>query len=61
MVTLKKGDLTAEEARKIKQQFKEALQSNESGEFQTTNFLLCIAKEREPIKGSFIFAQFSTL
>ncbi|XP_009329612.1 PREDICTED: uncharacterized protein KIAA1143 homolog [Pygoscelis adeliae] len=30
VVTLKKGDLTAEEARKIKQQFKEALQSNES-------------------------------
>lgn len=46
MVTLKKGDLTAEEAMKIKQQIKEALKSNESGEFQTSSFLLCIAKER---------------
>lgn len=32
VVTLKKGDLTAEEAKKIKQQIKEALKSNESGE-----------------------------
>ncbi|XP_049673212.1 uncharacterized protein KIAA1143 homolog isoform X3 [Accipiter gentilis] len=31
VVTLKKGDLTAEEAKKIKQQIKEALKSNESG------------------------------
>ncbi|XP_074999299.1 uncharacterized protein KIAA1143 homolog isoform X5 [Calonectris borealis] len=31
VVTLKKGDLTAEEAMKIKQQIKEALKSNESG------------------------------
>jgi len=46
VVTLKKGDLTAEEAMKIKQQIKETLKSNESGEFQTTNFLLCIAKKR---------------
>ncbi|XP_054048341.1 uncharacterized protein KIAA1143 homolog isoform X2 [Rissa tridactyla] len=30
VVTLKKGDLTAEEAMKIKQQIKEALKSNES-------------------------------
>ncbi|KFV08813.1 PREDICTED: uncharacterized protein KIAA1143 homolog [Pterocles gutturalis] len=30
VVTLKKGDLTAEEAMKIKQQMKEALKSNES-------------------------------
>ncbi|KAM8810513.1 uncharacterized protein KIAA1143 homolog [Eudromia elegans] len=30
VVTLKKGDLTAEEAMKIKQQIKEALRSNES-------------------------------
>lgn len=46
MVTLKKGDLTAEEAMKIKQQIKEALKSNESGEFQNTNFLLCLAQDR---------------
>lgn len=45
MVTLKKGDLTAEEAMKIKQQIKESLKSHESGELQTTYFLL-IAKER---------------
>lgn len=45
VVTLKKGDLTAEEAMKIKQQIKEALKSNESGEFQTTNSLLCVVKE----------------
>lgn len=45
VVTLKKGDLTAEEAMKIKQQIKEALKSKESGEFQTTNFLLCVVKE----------------
>uniref|UniRef100_A0A8B9SB73 KIAA1143 n=1 Tax=Apteryx owenii TaxID=8824 RepID=A0A8B9SB73_APTOW len=31
VVTLKKGDLTAEEAMKIKQQIKEALKSSESG------------------------------
>uniref|UniRef100_A0A8C9F4C0 DUF4604 domain-containing protein n=1 Tax=Pavo cristatus TaxID=9049 RepID=A0A8C9F4C0_PAVCR len=40
VVTLKKGDLTAEEAMKIKQQIKEALKSSEQGEFQTINFLL---------------------
>uniref|UniRef100_A0A8C9F1A2 DUF4604 domain-containing protein n=1 Tax=Pavo cristatus TaxID=9049 RepID=A0A8C9F1A2_PAVCR len=39
VVTLKKGDLTAEEAMKIKQQIKEALKSSEQGEFQTINFL----------------------
>lgn len=33
VVTLKKGDLTAEEAMKIKQQIKESLKSKESGEF----------------------------
>lgn len=47
VVTLKKGDLTAEEAMKIKQQIKEALKSSEQGEFQTANFLLRIAKARE--------------
>uniref|UniRef100_A0A8C9F4A7 DUF4604 domain-containing protein n=1 Tax=Pavo cristatus TaxID=9049 RepID=A0A8C9F4A7_PAVCR len=47
VVTLKKGDLTAEEAMKIKQQIKEALKSSEQGEFQTINFLLRIAKARE--------------
>ncbi|XP_010565262.1 uncharacterized protein KIAA1143 homolog [Haliaeetus albicilla] len=43
VVTLKKGDLTAEEAMKIKQQIKEALKSNESG------------GEPEPADGKIVF------
>ncbi|XP_027531411.1 uncharacterized protein KIAA1143 homolog isoform X2 [Neopelma chrysocephalum] len=43
VVTLKKGDLTAEEAMKIKQQIKEALKSNESDD------------EPEPADGKIMF------
>ncbi|KAM6373425.1 uncharacterized protein KIAA1143 homolog isoform 2-T2 [Alca torda] len=43
VVTLKKGDLTAEEAMKIKQQIKEALKSNESD------------GEQEPADGKIMF------
>ncbi|KAM9231328.1 uncharacterized protein KIAA1143 homolog [Leptosomus discolor] len=43
VVTLKKGDLTAEEAMKIKQQIKEALKSNESD------------GEPEPADGKIVF------
>ncbi|XP_074715371.1 uncharacterized protein KIAA1143 homolog [Strix uralensis] len=43
VVTLKKGDLTAEEAMKIKQQIKEALKSNESD------------SEPEPADGKIMF------
>ncbi|XP_037239656.1 uncharacterized protein KIAA1143 homolog isoform X4 [Falco biarmicus] len=43
VVTLKKGDLTAEEAMKIKQQIKEALKSNESD------------GEPEPVDGKIMF------
>lgn len=45
MVTLKKGDLTAEEAMKIKKQIKEALKSSEPGEYQAISFLLCLTRE----------------
>lgn len=44
VVTLKKGDLTAEEAMKIKKQIKEALKSGEPGECRAVSFLLCITK-----------------
>lgn len=60
VVTLKKGDLTAEEAMKIKQQIKEALKSKESGEFQITDFLLRVVKEK-PTKVGLILAQLSTV
>ncbi|KFQ54462.1 Uncharacterized protein KIAA1143, partial [Nestor notabilis] len=43
VVTLKKGDLTAEEAMKIKQQIKESLKSNESD------------GEQEPADGKIMF------
>ncbi|KFO71801.1 Uncharacterized protein KIAA1143, partial [Cuculus canorus] len=53
VVTLKKGDLTAEEAMKIKQQIKEALKSNESGDSDFTVFV--IDGEPEPADGKIMF------